>query len=542
MIRDIDSLGARLHDVIVIGGGITGSTIAREAALRGLAVALVEARDFSAATSSATTKLVHGGLRYLRSLEFGLVRESLAERRIWQATASHLVHPVPFLLPVDRHDRWVMSAGLTLYDLLSFDRNRLPPGALPLPGHRLVNAHDLLAREPVLAGFGATGALVYYDCQMNAPERLGLECLIDAARNGAQIANYVEATGRKASADSVETLEVRDVLTGHAHLLRARTIVNAAGPWADELAHRLDLAPESVQLIRSKGIHLITRPLTRTHALTLPVGDGHLFIIPWRGHSIVGTTDTAYDGDPARVGVTRAEIMAFLAHVNGALPEAHLTFDDVRHAYAGLRPLVAQGGEKNTYGASRRAEIVAHAQDGGRTHIFSAVGGKWTTSRHLAERVVTRVEHALHRSPLRSTTAIRPLPGGAMGQPAHVAAALADTAPFLSVEQRTALAHHYGALALELAELAREAASLQEPLARGGPAIAAQIVYAVQTEMAQTLGDVAIRRLGLGTQGPLAPQLLARIAEIMAPLKGWDDAECRRQIVETETRLSAWRQ
>ncbi len=537
MIRNLEGLSARLHDVLVIGGGITGSCIARDAALRGLSVALIEAHDFSHATSSATTKLVHGGLRYLRTFELGLVRESLAERRRWEIIAPHMVRPVPFLLPVPAHEALTLHLGLTLYDILSFDRNRVPFPDQRMPAHRWLAGREMIGREPVLASFGASGAMLYYDCQMYAPERLGLECLLDAARAGANIANYAEAVALAPNPDGAHAVEARDSLSGRRHIVRARTIVNASGPWADGLAARLVGDRNGARLIRSKGIHVLTRALTRTHALALPTkGGGHLFIIPWRGFSLIGTTDTPFEGDPATLSISREEIRALLATVNATLPGARLTDDDVVHAYAGLRPLVADGRTGSTYAASRRGEIVDHGALSGVPNVFSALGGKWTTSRHVAEKVVDRLLAALGRSPIPATTAGQPLPGGRMSSLSALAEDLARVTA-LAPESCALLAQLYGALAQDVIAHLAAVPDLAAPLAPGRGEIAAQIVHAVEAEMAQTLEDVVFRRTGLGTNGDPGVDALRRAASLMAPKLGWDPTEIERQIEATRAKF-----
>ena len=536
MIRNLEALTARRHDVVIIGGGITGSCVARDAAMRGLSVALVEARDFSHATSSATTKLVHGGLRYLRTLDFALVRESLAERRHWQIIAPHMVTPVPFLLPVHGTDRVTLDLGLTLYDILSFDRNRLPEGRPHMAGHRRLARAEMLETEPVLDGLGVRGALLYYDCQMYAPERLGLECLIDATAHGALVANYAEAEACTTEGQ-VHALTVRDALGGGTQIIRGRTIVNAAGPWADGVTARLLGHPNGPALTRSKGIHIITRALTRNHALALITGNSHLFVIPWRGFSLIGTTDTPFDGDPAHVALEPGEIDALLATANRALPRARLTRGDVVHAYAGLRPLISDSRAHSTYGASRRSAIVDHGALGGPRGLYSALGGKWTTARHVAAEMVDRLLVALGEPHRPATTAATLLPGARFEAASALDATLAGQAPSIPPASRELLVHHYGALAPEVAACVTEVPALAAQLAPDRAEIAAQVAYAVDAEMAQTLEDVVFRRTGLGTAGLHDPEALDRAAAVMAPRLGWGAAEIARQIAITEARF-----
>ena len=393
MQRALSRLSRETFDLLIIGGGATGCFTARDAAMRGLKVALVEARDFAAATSAHNSKLAHGGLRYLRNLEISLVRESLAERRNLMRIAPHLVRPLPFLLPLydaGLRERLTLKAGLTLYDLLSYDRNRLEDPAQHLPGHRWLGKSAALAREPVLAGPELQGAFEYHDAQMYSPERIALECLIDADTHGAAIANHVAADRLLVRERKVEGAAVRDALTGAAFDIRAKLTLVAAGPWADLFLEQATGKPASHKLVRSKGIHLLLPPVTRANALTMEAGSGHFFVLPWRGQTLLGTTDTEFRGDPGTLAVSESDIDSFLDTVNKYLPSARLTRTQVMFFYAGLRPLVDDGSGQ-TYNASRRSELVDHAREDGLDGLFSALGGKWTTSRRLAQTITDAV-------------------------------------------------------------------------------------------------------------------------------------------------------
>ena len=318
MKRKFRDLGSQLFDIAIIGGGITGSCIARDAARRGLSVALVEKGDFSCGTSAGSTKLVHGGLRYLKSLELRLIRESLRERRVWERIAPHMVYPMPFLLPLKAPaDRWVIGTGLTLYDLLSFDRNWLDDADQRIPAHRSLTAAEARALEPSLEAAPFDSAMLYYDCQMYSPERLGLECIMDAVAHGAVVANHAQAIGFERKGSTIHGVRVKDRLDGSETTVRCKLAINAAGPWADRLLELLDGGgAQSHKLIRSKGIHVITRPLTQRHALAVSQKGGHFFIVPWREHSIVGTTDTVFTDEPDALRVSGEEVASFLSFVN----------------------------------------------------------------------------------------------------------------------------------------------------------------------------------------------------------------------------------
>ena len=538
MRRNLPDMGSQTFDLAIIGGGITGACIARDATRRGLRVALVEKRDFSCGTSSASSKLVHGGLRYLQTFEFGLVRESLRERRVWEKIAPHMVYPLQFLLPVyGRGARFFMNAGLTVYDLLSFDRNRLDDPDKHMPGHRGISAASALELEPRLKADGLAGAMLYYDCQMYSPERLGLECLIDAAEHGASIANYAEVVGFARDGLNIASIDVRDALSGNITTIKANIVVNAAGPWADRLLSMLENGPPSHKLIRSKGIHLIVGPMTRGHALTVAHKGGHFFVLPWRGHTIIGTTDSVFDGDPDDVHVGDAEIAAFLAFVNEGLPGANLKAKDVIYAYAGLRPLVDDG-KKDSYNASRRAELVDHAAEGGIGNLISAIGGKWTTSRDIAEKCVDMIETKSGRKLKACDTAEAPLPGGATGRFAAFVAGASKEQPGVEPEIIANLTRNYGARYKAVAALATTRRDLMERVTSRLPDIGAQILFAIREEMALTLDDALFRRTGLGTLGRLDAVAIERAAKIMATELGWNDAETARQVASIAPRYA----
>jgi len=478
MQRDLNRLSNERFDLLVVGGGITGACVARDAALRGLTVALIEKNDFACATSAHNSKLIHGGLRYLRNFELGLVRESLRERRIWQRIAPHLVHPLPFLLPIyggGWSARATLAAGLSLYDFLSFDRNWLNDAAQRLPGHRWIEAKAALVREPVLRGPQFEGAFEYYDAQMISPERLALECVIDAANNGAAVANHLIADALLLRGDRVEGAGVADTLSDTRFDIHADATLIAAGPWADIFLTRALGKPASHKLLRSKGIHLIVPAITRTAALTVAANGGHFFVVPWRDHSLLGTTDTAFTGSPDNVSVTEKDIADFLALINAHLPSARLRRDQIRHFYAGLRPLVDDGG-RNTYAASRRAELVDHGTEDGISDLFSAIGGKWTTSRHLAEKTVDVIVARLGKDARPCATATTNLLGTGRAQAAP------------------------------------------------------DVKRAIREEMALTLEDFVMRRTGIGQLGDPGAVVIEQVADTMADEHGWSETRKRTEI------------
>ena len=535
MRRALDRLANESFDLLIIGGGITGACVARDASLRGLKVALIEKNDFAGATSAHNSKLVHGGLRYLRNFEFGLVRESLKERRIWQRSAPHLVHPLPFLVPSyggGLKARATLRAGLTLYDLLSFDKSWLDDPAQRLPNHSWLNRTEALAAEPILDGPGFEGALQYYDAQMYSPERLALECLIEADENGAAIANYVSG-GKLLNRDGrIEGCEAQDGEHGQAFEIRARTTLIAAGPWADIFLEQTLGTPSSHKLMRSKGIHVLVPAITRKAALTVAAAGGHFFVLPWHDHTLLGTTDTAFKNNPDDLSVSEQDISDFFTLINRYLPAAELTRDKAEYFYAGLRPLVDDG-SGDTYGASRRAELVDHGKGDGLDGLFSAIGGKWTTSRGLAQSVVDAIVEKLAASTAECKTDEEPTAGGDIGRVADfLATGRAEHPDLPSIDH---LAHMYGTRLPNMLAEADNRPELRAPIGGAGD-IAAQIVFAVRQEMALRLSDVVMRRTCMGQIGAPSQDALQSASQIMARELGWSEERRNREIAE----LAPW--
>lgn len=533
MRRDPHRLADERFDLLVIGGGVTGASIARDAALRGLRVALVEKNDFAHATSAHNSKLIHGGLRYLKNLEFRLVRESLRERRIWQRIAPHMVRPLPFLVPLynaGTRARLTLSAGLRLYDLLSFDRGWLDDPSQRLPGHDWLKPEAAQELEPALEGPGFEGAFRYYDAQMYAPERLALECLMSAAAHNAVCINHIAAEGLLIRDGRAEGARVTDAFTGDSFDVQAKLTILAAGPWSDLFLEQALGKPASHKLLRSKGIHVVVPAMTRENALTVATKNGHFFVLPWRGHSLLGTTDTEFTLPPDRVGVTEADISGFFDFINAHLPSAKLARSDAEFFYAGLRPLVDDG-SGDTYGASRRAELIDHGKADGIDGLFSAVGGKWTTSRELAEQVTNTLAAKLGGNLLPCTTARMRLPGGWVDNFESFVARNKAAFPGIAIDH---LARLHGNKLTNVLDLANHRPELRNTLSPSGD-IGAQVVHAIRQEAAMTLEDVVMRRTGIGQLGHPGAEALATVADLMAAELDWDDIRRARELEQVET-------
>lgn len=537
MQRDFDSFAQGSYDVLVIGAGATGAAIALDATQRGLRVALIDKGDFSGATSAGSSKLMHGGLRYLVNGEVALVREGLRERRAWLRIAKHLVRPLPFLIPTYRErmkSKGVMRLGLLAYDLLSFGRNIGMDAMQRLPSYRSLNVAQTLGLMPHLAQEDMTGGMIYHDAQMLSPERLCLAMVRTASEAGATAINYVQARAIRSENGRVIGASVKDGLSRKSAEISAPCVINATGPWADlVMQDALDMSAPK-KLVRSKGIHFITEDVTRGTALAIPIGDEHLFILPWQGKSLFATTDTKFDGDPDRVAPSKRDIKELLDKANEALPNLNLSEDDIIYAYAGLRPLVADPAnpEQATYGLSRGSEIIDHGSSGGPIGLISALGGKWTTSLRLAEEIVDLTVAHLRSDapPCRSRdTLLSCAPREDLSHFMDRMRALFDTHETATIDY---LARLYGQLLPEVMRHTPEAlAGLNNPV------LAAQVGFAVSHEMAVQLDDVILRRLIEGQTGELTPAHIDIIAAYMADQLDWTPSQTERQVKAALKRL-----
>jgi len=553
---------APAFDLAIIGGGATGAAIAFDASLRGLRVALIDKGDFGGATSAGSTKLMHGGLRYLANGEFRQVREGLRERRYWSRMAKHLVHPLPFVIPSYSHQnpsRLTLGLGLALYDMLAFDRNRGVDPMQKMPGYRSMTASQTLGLVPGLpkqapetlsdAGSDAgeanapaaqkvsrlSAGLLYHDGQMLSPERLCLALIRSAMQAGAVAVNYAEVRDFIYEGERIIGVEVKDRLSRKTAKLHAALTVNAGGPWADELMRAADAGVLRKTLVRSKGIHIVTRNLTRGAALAMPIDDEHLFITPYMGMSLLATTDTKFDDAPDKACVTKEDIAALLDKTNRALPEAKLTPKDVVYAYVGLRPLVTDINDKAnaTYGLSRGSEIYDHGQEGGSEGLISALGGKWTTARRLAEQVVDTAMQKLGAKPIAcrsQVTALECAPRDDLGRFMDTMRAMFPDNDTASIDLMSRL---YGRLLPQM--MAGDIAGLD---ALKDNLLAARIAFAVSDEMAMTLEDIVLRRLIEGQIGALREAQITVIADWLQGRMGYSDAQMKQQRSALDAKLA----
>lgn len=540
------SLGGETWDLLVIGGGITGAGIARDAAGRGLRVALVDAADWGHGTSSRSSRLVHGGIRYLETFDFRLVFEASAERRRLLALASHLVHPLPFLYPVFRGGSpgpLKLRAGMWLYDGLSLFRN--------IARHRMLSRADVAREEPGLRTDGLLAAALYHDASVD-DARLTLANARGAHEAGAACVPYAEVLGFVLEAGKVAGARVRDRMTGAEAEARARVVVNATGPWSDALRRLADPAA-APRLRPTKGVHLMLRRdrVGNRRAVTLrsPVDGRVMFVLPWGEFSYVGTTDTDFAGPPESVVADAEDVRYLLDSANALFPAAKLTEDDVLSTWAGVRPLLAphtDADEGMTAGATSREHAIWRDGNG----LLNVAGGKLTTYRVMAAQVTDAAAKALRREhgveSGISPTADLPLPGAPREPWEAFVARLRAEAEGLGLEARVGehLARAYGEDAEGVLARVRADASLGRPLVDGLPYLWAEVPHVVRCEMATTLSDVLVRRLHVFYEAADGGMSVAReVAERMAGEAGigWDEAEVARQVEAYRAEVEATR-
>jgi glycerol-3-phosphate dehydrogenase len=533
----LENINGQRFDLVVIGGGMAGAGIARDASLRGYRTLLLERKDFAFGTTSRSSKLIHGGLRYLELYDFGLVRESLRERERLQRLAPHLVRPLPFVIPVYRGAKRGMimiRMGMKLYDLLT-------PGKRT-ERYRTMSREETLQSEPHLEPRDLVGAGYYFDDLLLLPERLCLENVLSAKRWGASVFNYADVTEiRGAGGTSPQgypvpgpgagwQVEARDVLSGATARITARVVVNAAGPWVDRV-RRLAGVDQGRRCVRTtKGIHLLLPRIT-DHAVYIAAKQDErmFFVIPWRGFSLVGTTDTDFEGDLDHLAATREEVHYLLTETQRVFPTARVREDEIAYTYAGVRPLAFEEG-KSASAVSREHKVIPEGEAG---TFLSITGTKLTCYRSLAEKAVDRVGRLLGR-PVPCRTHALALDGsdgdGTIG--VRVWADVADLSrrTGLDPEQIQNIIETYGQRYTAVLRIAERAPELKERLCKSNPDIRAQLLYAGEYELTETLRDFLLHRTGIGTSSCLGKDCCEQIAKWMGELRGWDRGRIDREI------------
>jgi glycerol-3-phosphate dehydrogenase len=530
MVRDLERLTGSTFDVLVVGGGIYGLTIAYDAAQRGLAVALIEREDFGSGASFNHLRTIHGGLRYLQTLDITRARESVRERRTLACVAPHAVRPQPFAVPLYRsllRGNSIMRAGFLVDRIVALGRNRGVPASHRLPGGRVVGRGTAVQRFPGLKRRGLTGAAVFYDYIMPEADRLTFSYALAAAEHGAALANHVEAVApltESRNGTRVAGLRARDLLGGRDLEIAAHITVNATGSAIDRLLEPLGLATGIPML---KAMNLVTRRDAGEEALGGRSTTGrNLFLVPWRERALFGTWESDRPSASGTDDESR-DVTAFITELNQAFPALDLTQADVTLIHRGLVPAVAHGGRVSPQRHDRVLDHRAQGVDG----VITVSGAKYTTARAVAERVTTRVLSRLRHAPVPCRTASTPLPGGSIRD---VALAIADARrehdEGLPADTIPHLIAAYGSRYRDVVELAANRKEWRRRIAPDFPVIGAQLVQAVRSEMAMTLADAVIRRTPLGSLGHPGEAPVNRAASIVGAELKWSDERLRAEI------------
>jgi glycerol-3-phosphate dehydrogenase len=500
MQRNLSRLHSARFDIVVVGGGITGATIAHDAALRGLSVALLERQDFGAATSAGSSGILHGGIRHLQRGDLVKARASMRERAYLHRVAPHLSEPLPILVPARRRalqSGALLRAAAAAYKILTSDEGRLVGIEQRMPPPAWLSRSETTALVTAFDRDGdVTGALLLYERRMRSAPRMTLAFIETAVTNGAVVANYCGVDRLLRRGSSVVGVRARDRLSGTEIDVRARLVINASGPWLTGLLSTIGAPTRREAAWPSKGMHIITRPLVRGCGVALATphrsraifsrGGRHLFILPWRDHSQIGTTNSPYTGSPDDVWPDRSDIQTLLDDVNRAMPGANLSYADVTHAFGGLFPVSRPNASADVYQGTGEHAIVDYDVSAGIDGLVSVLGSKYTFARLVAERAVDLAQRKLGYSTSPCVTAEATLVDACAGRPATTAA---------------------------------------------------QVLCAVEQEMAIHLDDVVCRRTSLGAVGHPGPEVLHACARLMAPALGWLHADLLAEVAATDSKF-----
>jgi glycerol-3-phosphate dehydrogenase len=553
MKRDLSTLAEQCFDVVVIGGGIFGACAAHDAAMRGLSVALIEKDDFCSGASANSLKMVHGGIRYLQHADLVRLISSCRERSAMLRIAPHLVQPLPIVIPTYGHGKSgkeFLGAGMLLYDMLTVGRNRgIRDPSRRIPWSHFMGREEVLGLFPDIEDKALTGAAVFSDGQMYNPTRLVLAFIRSAVESGAHVANYAEATGFTGTAERIDGVEVRDALSGDTFVISAKTVLNAAGPWAERLIAGSTQVPRLPPVTYSRDACFVIRRRSRhpfaiaiqgrTHdpdaVLSRPAR--HLFMAPWRDYQLIGVWHVVYDRGPEEVIVTDGDLLSFIDEINWAYPALNLSLDDVLMWNAGLVPFGEneEGAENLSYG--KRSHLIDHVKTNGPEGLVTLIGIRYTTARGDSAKAVDLIGSKLGGGMRRAPTDTTPLFGGDIADfEALVRMAAARGKPRLREDINRALVQNYGTDYVSVLRYAAKDPALAETLG-DSRVIKAEVLHAIDEEMALSLADVAFRRTDLATGSDPGRSTLEECARLMAAELGWDEKRIAREVSIVESRF-----
>lgn len=548
MQRDLLAIANAEHDVVIIGAGMFGICAAWDAVLRGFSVALIDKGDFCSGTSANSFRIVHGGIRYLQHGDIVRVRSSCRERTALLRTASHLVQPLPIVVPTYGHgknSRWFLAAGVLAYSFLTLDRNwSIRDPARCIPWGRFLNRREVLDLFPGLDSGRLTGAVEFFDGQMYNPTRLAISFLRAAVATGVQAANYVTAKKFLRRGDRIVGVEVEDTLSGDVLEVRARTVLNTAGPWAENLLAQGLSIPARKRSPYSRDVcFVLKRSATHGRALALPSQTKdpdallsrqarHLFVVPWRDRTIVGVWHKPYDSDPDRVDVSVSELEAYIKELNWAYPAFHLNYEDVSFWNAGLLPFGENEANAKDLSYGKRSILIDHQREDQLAGLVSLIGVRYTMARGDAAKAVDLLAVKLGRRAPRPPTHRLPVHGGNINDfQEFVKQATKSHGEALQSHVMRALAHNYGSEYQRVLRYAKDNVKLLETIG-DSTVIKAEVPHAVHEEGAVKLSDVVLRRTDLGTAEYPGVEALSACGALMAKELAWNEAQLEQEIEE----------
>jgi glycerol-3-phosphate dehydrogenase len=551
MQRDTSQLSGSEYDLVIIGGGIYGACVAWDAAQRGLSVALIERGDFGQETSANSLKTVHGGLRYLQDLDLRLVRMMIEERSAYLRIAPHLVQPLPCITPTYSKlmkSKAAMGFALRFNDLAGYDRNKHLEPDQKIPPSRLVSPEECRKILPGLPQKAITGGAVWYDGQVYDTERLTLSIVISAHNAGAVICNYVEAFELLQHEDKILGVLARDAISGEEYEVHSKVVINAAGPWINQLSEGFDRDITHSESNNSLAINIITREIIEGYAAGVPSWPGvkskdgansqtshMLFISPWRNLSIIGTFHTHYQGNPDDFSIEGYDLERIIQEANSAYPGANLELEDIKFVHYGFLPEHTEDNNPEVK-LVRKSRIIDHRREDSLSGLITVLGVKYTTARHAAEEAVDLVFDQLGIEPPACSTQSTAINGGQIGELGEfLVNAYQEDEHLLSQNAIDHWVRNYGTCYSQVKNLLPKAAH-RSPLAlHSKPVVSAQVVYAAREEMAIKLSDVILRRTGIGSIGQPDNTTLDTAAEIMAAEMGWSIDQTELEIEETKS-------
>lgn len=550
MRRNLKTLSNDTYDLLIIGGGIYGATAAWEGVLQGLKVALIEKDDFGSHTSANSLKTIHGGLRYLQTFDFKRMRESILERRALLTIAPHLVVPLTVVMPtygMMMKSKHALFAGLLLNDMISADRNWSVDRERKIPMGNILSKNAMMRILPGISPEGVTGGALWIDAQVYNSERLLLSFILSASEQGLEAANYVKATGFVQKNNRIQSVQVEDALTGDTFEIQAKSVLNTCGGWVDELLSGIDTQSNQFPLSTAMNI-VINRPLVTecaagvygNYEYPLPGGGINqgrhvLFMSPWREHTIFGTYHRPYSEKPDDLTVREEELDGFLKEVNSAWPGDPVKRDEISFVHKGFLPMDGIHSKRGEVQLTKHYSLIDHSKSHQIENMVSLVGVKYTTARDVSSKAINTLMKKLGKSSISTKTRIRSLEGGVIPDMAtfkkDAQQELKEKLSFGTIDH---LIHNYGTLYSNVIDLSRSDKNLAELVPGSEEVMGAEVMYAVQNEMAMKLSDVVLRRTDLGSAEYPGDEALKVCADLMGKELGWDKNRKQSEVKETK--------